>query len=214
EETGDEKSPEPQSWDPLKYLPPPYNPPPPSHNPGNQILPSPAPVTEHQGQQDGAMNAPSPPKTHSASGFAPVPPPSSPPLPPPRRGVTACSRAQHRAPGPHHLPAASARSRPPPPPPNTRGGSGTKILRKQKLRLIKEMPQTLARQNYESQGAFPKDFLLSSFLFFINRIIAMCGDYYIGGRRFASLSDLIGYYSHVSCLLKGEKLFFPVAPPE
>uniref|UniRef100_A0A8C5THF1 RAS p21 protein activator 1 n=1 Tax=Malurus cyaneus samueli TaxID=2593467 RepID=A0A8C5THF1_9PASS len=45
-------------------------------------------------------------------------------------------------------------------------------------------------------------------------IIAMCGDYYIGGRRFASLSDLIGYYSHVSCLLKGEKLFFPVAPPE
>lgn len=42
----------------------------------------------------------------------------------------------------------------------------------------------------------------------------MCGDYYIGGRRFASLSDLIGYYSHVSCLLKGEKLLFPVAPPE
>uniref|UniRef100_A0A8B9V1W4 RAS p21 protein activator 1 n=1 Tax=Anas zonorhyncha TaxID=75864 RepID=A0A8B9V1W4_9AVES len=56
--------------------------------------------------------------------------------------------------------------------------------------------------------------LMSSFLFFINRIIAMCGDYYIGGRRFASLSDLIGYYSHVSCLLKGEKLLFPVAPPE
>lgn len=50
--------------------------------------------------------------------------------------------------------------------------------------------------------------------FFIDRIIAMCGDYYIGGRRFASLSDLIGYYSHVSCLLKGEKLLFPVAPPE
>lgn len=51
-------------------------------------------------------------------------------------------------------------------------------------------------------------------LLFICRIIAMCGDYYIGGRRFASLSDLIGYYSHVSCLLKGEKLLFPVAPPE
>lgn len=47
-----------------------------------------------------------------------------------------------------------------------------------------------------------------------NRIIAMCGDYYIGGRRFSSLSDLIGYYSHVSCLLKGEKLLYPVAPPE
>ncbi|XP_057206192.1 ras GTPase-activating protein 1 isoform X2 [Triplophysa rosa] len=46
------------------------------------------------------------------------------------------------------------------------------------------------------------------------RIIAMCGDYYIGGRRFSSLSDLIGYYSYVSCLLKGEKLLSPVAPPE
>lgn len=42
----------------------------------------------------------------------------------------------------------------------------------------------------------------------------MCGDYYIGGRRFSSLSDLIGYYSYVSCLLKGEKLLLPVAPPE
>lgn len=42
----------------------------------------------------------------------------------------------------------------------------------------------------------------------------MCGDYYIGGRRFSSLSDLIGYYSYVSCLLKGEKLLSPVAPPE
>jgi hypothetical protein len=52
------------------------------------------------------------------------------------------------------------------------------------------------------------------FFFFPNRIIAMCGDYYIGGRRFSSLSDLIGYYSHVSCLLKGEKLLYPVAPPE
>lgn len=52
-------------------------------------------------------------------------------------------------------------------------------------------------------------------LFFsLFRIIAMCGDYYIGGRRFSSLSDLIGYYSYVSCLLKGEKLLSPVAPPE
>lgn len=59
-----------------------------------------------------------------------------------------------------------------------------------------------------------KDILLILVIIFSDRIIAMCGDYYIGGRRFSSLSDLIGYYSHVSCLLKGEKLLFPVAPPE
>lgn len=58
---------------------------------------------------------------------------------------------------------------------------------------------------------------LASFILVVpslDRIIAMCGDYYIGGRRFSSLSDLIGYYSYVSCLLKEEKLLSPVAPPE
>ncbi|XP_064618499.1 ras GTPase-activating protein 1-like isoform X2 [Lineus longissimus] len=45
------------------------------------------------------------------------------------------------------------------------------------------------------------------------RITAMCGDFYIGGRQFASLSQLIGYYSSYSDLLKGERLNCPVAPP-
>ncbi|GAB0207156.1 mitochondrial enolase superfamily member 1 [Grus japonensis] len=63
-------------------------------------------------------------------------------------------------------------------------------------------------------GRFRLDIRKNFFTERVIKIIAMCGDYYIGGRRFASLSDLIGYYSHVSCLLKGEKLFFPVAPPE
>ena len=42
----------------------------------------------------------------------------------------------------------------------------------------------------------------------------MCGDFYIGGRQFVSLNDLIGYYTSYSCLLKGEHLVHPVAPPE
>ncbi|PVD19798.1 hypothetical protein C0Q70_20289 [Pomacea canaliculata] len=45
-------------------------------------------------------------------------------------------------------------------------------------------------------------------------ILAMCGDYYIGGRQFESLSDLIGYYTTCSCLLKNEQLIHPVAPQE
>ncbi|CAG5122423.1 unnamed protein product [Candidula unifasciata] len=44
------------------------------------------------------------------------------------------------------------------------------------------------------------------------RIIAMCGDYYIGGRQFESLSDLIGYYTSCSCLFKNEQLKYPVPP--
>ncbi|XP_054709957.1 ras GTPase-activating protein 1-like [Uloborus diversus] len=46
------------------------------------------------------------------------------------------------------------------------------------------------------------------------RITAVCGDYYIGGRQFDSLSDLIGYYTSWSDLLKKERLVYPVPPPE
>lgn len=46
------------------------------------------------------------------------------------------------------------------------------------------------------------------------RITAVCGDFYIGGRQFISLSDLVGYYTSCSDLLKRERLVTPVAPPE
>ncbi|XP_043221540.1 ras GTPase-activating protein 1-like isoform X2 [Amphibalanus amphitrite] len=46
------------------------------------------------------------------------------------------------------------------------------------------------------------------------RITAVYGDFYIGGRQFASLSDLIGYYTQYSDLLKRERLEHPVPPPE
>nr|XP_039272599.1 ras GTPase-activating protein 1-like [Styela clava] len=46
------------------------------------------------------------------------------------------------------------------------------------------------------------------------RILAVCGDFYIGGRQFDSLSQLIAYYSFKSCLLQDEMLEAPVAPPE
>uniref|UniRef100_A0A4W3HNP5 Ras GTPase-activating protein 1 n=1 Tax=Callorhinchus milii TaxID=7868 RepID=A0A4W3HNP5_CALMI len=72
----------------------------------------------------------------------------------------------------------------------------------------------LIRESDRRPGSFVLSFLSKTGVVNHFRIIAMCGDYYIGGRRFSSLSDLIGYYSHVSCLLKGEKLLFPVAPPE
>lgn len=46
------------------------------------------------------------------------------------------------------------------------------------------------------------------------RITAVCGDFYIGGRQFDSLSDLVGYYTQCSDLLKRERLVHPVPPPE
>ncbi|OXA62813.1 Ras GTPase-activating protein 1 [Folsomia candida] len=43
------------------------------------------------------------------------------------------------------------------------------------------------------------------------RITAVCGDFYIGGRQFDSLMDLIGFYTS-SDLLKKERLFYPIPP--
>lgn len=45
------------------------------------------------------------------------------------------------------------------------------------------------------------------------RITAICGEFFIGGRKFDSLSHLIGFYTTVSDLLKNERLQFPVPPP-
>ncbi|XP_028399121.1 ras GTPase-activating protein 1-like isoform X2 [Dendronephthya gigantea] len=45
-------------------------------------------------------------------------------------------------------------------------------------------------------------------------ITALFGDYYIGGRQFEKLRDLIGYYTKYSSLLKDERLEYPVQPPE
>lgn len=52
------------------------------------------------------------------------------------------------------------------------------------------------------------------YFFWGYRISAICGDYYIGGRRFDSMALLVGYYTSCSYLLKGEQLKFPVSPPE
>ena len=45
------------------------------------------------------------------------------------------------------------------------------------------------------------------------KINSVCGDYYIGGRQFSSLVDLIGYYTNCSCILENERLEVPVMPP-
>uniref|UniRef100_A0A8C3L1V5 RAS p21 protein activator 1 n=1 Tax=Chrysolophus pictus TaxID=9089 RepID=A0A8C3L1V5_CHRPC len=92
-------------------------------------------------------------------------------------------------------------------------GKLDRTIAEERLRQAGKPGSYLIRESDRRPGSFVLSFLSKTNVNHF-RIIAMCGDYYIGGRRFASLSDLIGYYSHVSCLLKGEKLLFPVAPPE
>ncbi|XP_005922937.2 ras GTPase-activating protein 1 isoform X2 [Maylandia zebra] len=93
-------------------------------------------------------------------------------------------------------------------------GKLDRTIAEERLRQARNPGSYLIRESDRRPGSFVLSFLSMTNVVNHFRIIAMCGDYYIGGRRFSSLSDLIGYYSYVSCLLKGEKLLSPVAPPE
>uniref|UniRef100_A0A8C7IHS5 Ras GTPase-activating protein 1 n=1 Tax=Oncorhynchus kisutch TaxID=8019 RepID=A0A8C7IHS5_ONCKI len=93
-------------------------------------------------------------------------------------------------------------------------GKLDRTIAEERLRQARTPGSYLIRESDRRPGSFVLSFLSMTSVVNHFRIIAMCGDYYIGGRRFSSLSDLIGYYSFVSCLLKGEKLLSPVAPPE
>uniref|UniRef100_A0A8C1GLN3 RAS p21 protein activator (GTPase activating protein) 1b n=1 Tax=Cyprinus carpio TaxID=7962 RepID=A0A8C1GLN3_CYPCA len=93
-------------------------------------------------------------------------------------------------------------------------GKLDRMIAEERLLQARTAGSYLIRESDRRPGSFVLSFLSMTNTVSHFRIIAMCGDYYIGGRRFSSLSDLIGYYSYVSCLLKGEKLISPVAPPE
>ncbi|XP_028660551.1 ras GTPase-activating protein 1 [Erpetoichthys calabaricus] len=93
-------------------------------------------------------------------------------------------------------------------------GKLDRTIAEERLRQARNPGSYLIRESDRRPGSFVLSFLSKTNVVNHFRIIAMCGDFYIGGRRFSSLSDLIGYYSYVSCLLKGEKLLSPVAPPE
>uniref|UniRef100_A0A8C7F015 RAS p21 protein activator 1 n=1 Tax=Oncorhynchus kisutch TaxID=8019 RepID=A0A8C7F015_ONCKI len=88
-------------------------------------------------------------------------------------------------------------------------GKLDRTIAEERLRQAKTPGSYLIRESDRRPGSFVLSFLSLTSVVNHFRIIAMCGDYYIGGRRFSSLSDLIGYYSYVSCLLKGEKLLSP-----
>uniref|UniRef100_A0A673MS60 Ras GTPase-activating protein 1-like n=1 Tax=Sinocyclocheilus rhinocerous TaxID=307959 RepID=A0A673MS60_9TELE len=101
-----------------------------------------------------------------------------------------------------------------PPPNQWYHGKLDRMIAEERLLQARTAGSYLIRESDRRPGSFVLSFLSMTNTVSHFRIIAMCGDYYIGGRRFSSLSDLIGYYSYVSCLLKGEKLISPVAPPE
>ncbi|KAM6228457.1 ras GTPase-activating protein 1-like [Spheniscus humboldti] len=154
----------------------------------------------------GVLSPPEP----STVAFPPLPPP---PQPPSLAGGLGTVDEGDSLDGPEYEEEEVAIPLNAPPTNQWYHGKLDRAIAEERLRQAGKPGSYLIRESDRRPGSFVLSFLSKTNVNHF-RIIAMCGDYYIGGRRFASLSDLIGYYSHVSCLLKGEKLFFPVAPPE
>lgn len=144
-------------------------------------------------------------------GFPPLPPP--PQLPPLGSGLGTVDEGDSLD-GPEYEEEEVAIPLTAPPTNQWYHGKLDRTIAEERLRQAGKSGSYLIRESDRRPGSFVLSFLSQTNVVNHFRIIAMCGDYYIGGRRFSSLSDLIGYYSHVSCLLKGEKLLYPVAPPE
>ncbi|XP_041093871.1 ras GTPase-activating protein 1-like isoform X1 [Polyodon spathula] len=147
-----------------------------------------------------------------SSAFPPLPPP---PLPPPAVcGGLGTVDESDMPDGPEYEEEEVAFPLTAPPTNQWYHGKLDRTIAEERLRQAKTPGSYLIRESDRRPGSFVLSFLSKTSVVNHFRIIAMCGDYYIGGRRFSSLSDLIGYYSYVSCLLQGEKLLSPVAPPE
>ncbi|KAF2362864.1 Pleckstrin domain [Trinorchestia longiramus] len=82
-----------------------------------------------------------------------------------------------------------------------------------RLRTYGKMGAYLVRESDRRPGSYVLSYYGRSGISHF-KITAVCGDFYIGGRQFSALSDLVGYYTCVSDLLKRERLQHPVPPPE
>jgi hypothetical protein len=72
----------------------------------------------------------------------------------------------------------------------------------------------LVRESETQPGYYAISYLSRTGYVHHFKINSNCGDYFIGGRQFMSLSELIGFYSNCSCILDNESLELPVVPPK
>ena len=83
-----------------------------------------------------------------------------------------------------------------------------------RLQEMGESGAYLVRDSQNQAGDYAISYLSKLGQIHHFKINAICGDYYIGGRQFSSLGDMIGYYANCSCILENERLEVPVLPPK
>ena len=80
--------------------------------------------------------------------------------------------------------------------------------------MVGEPGAYLVRESIQLPGDYAISFLSYTGHVHHFKINSNCGNYYIGGRQFYSLSDLIGFYANCSHILENESLTVPVVPPK
>ena len=80
--------------------------------------------------------------------------------------------------------------------------------------LLGEQGVYLVRESETQPGDYAISYLSRTGYVHHFKINSNCGDYFIGGRQFMSLSELIGFYSNCSRILENENLEVPVVPPK
>ena len=83
----------------------------------------------------------------------------------------------------------------------------------ERLEAVGEPGGYLVRESVGQPGDYAISYLSRLGQIHHFKINSNCGDYYIGGRQFYSLNDLIGFYANCSCILENESLEVPVVPP-
>ncbi len=82
-----------------------------------------------------------------------------------------------------------------------------------RLQTMREPGAYLVRDSANQPGDYAIAYLSHMKQIHHFKINSVCGDFYIGGRQFSSLVELIGYYTNCSCILENENLEVPVMPP-
>lgn len=100
-----------------------------------------------------------------------------------------------------------------PPPDSWYHGNISRQESYERLQNMAEPGAYLVRDSTNQPGDYAIAYLSKHRQIHHFKINSVCGDYYIGGRQFSSLVDLIGYYTNCSCILENERLEVPVMPP-
>ncbi|CAG0917341.1 unnamed protein product [Notodromas monacha] len=92
-------------------------------------------------------------------------------------------------------------------------GRLNRTVAEERLNKARQKGSYLVRESDRKPGSYVLSYLGQNGINHF-KVTCVCGTFFIGGRPFDSLSDVVAFYTHASNLLTNERLTTPVEPPE